>query len=170
MCIRAFEMQPSSKQSNCTLNFPNTAPDFELLKNLGSDHSIKKMTFHIRVSVKPIRVSGLTLTFRNGTNITLGKEGEGHSATDLPRKVRSIQMDSATSTQDGTYRNIRFFDDHNDEIDYNGFWNPLFPDQPAIKKEIPNTYELIGVSLAMDAEGFITWVNFLTWPVTVPIL
>lgn len=141
-----------------------------MLKSLGPDRAIKKLTFLIRVSQKPIKVCGLMLTFKNGKSVTLGKEGEGHSATDLPRNVRSIQMDSATQNADGVYRNIRFFDDTNNEMDYNGFWNPMFPQQPSVKKEIPNTYELIGVSLATDAEGFISWVNFLTWPMAVPIM
>jgi hypothetical protein len=69
------------------------------------------MTFYIKVSQKPIRVTGIMLSFRNGASITLGKEGEGHSDTNLPRRVRSIQMDSATQNQDGIYRNLRFFDD-----------------------------------------------------------
>lgn len=44
------------------------------------------------------------------------------------------------------------------------FYSQQFLEQGFSKKQVDIGYELLGVSLSADGEGYITWVNFLLWP------
>ena len=46
----------------------------------------------------------------------------------------------------------------------NGDHNLELPKFTSLNADIPEGYELVGVKLTLDDEGFVTCLNFLLWP------
>jgi hypothetical protein len=91
----------------------------------------------------------------------LGREGNESYSTDCSRKIRRIELDAIETDSYGKFRSLYFTDDQDETSDGIAFYNPFFQ-QPLGMREIPDGFELIGVSLTMQDGKF--WPNFLLWP------
>jgi hypothetical protein len=92
-----------------TYIFPNSKQDFDLLKSLGAERTLKKI--HLQKIFGKVRMTtGVELEYKNGHKILLGERGTTNSSS-FDKKVCSIEIKPTVSDAHGKERKICFYDD-----------------------------------------------------------
>lgn len=138
---------------------------------MGKERQITMMTFYVSDQSKPWKTNGIELTYKCGHKAFLGWQKTGTTQPCLlTKQVRSIKADKQYSDQDGTIQHLHFYDDQGNRIGHHRFWSPAFSMDAEMKLTIDKGLELIGASVTTDENGFITWINYLTWPTDRPFV
>jgi hypothetical protein len=160
-----MQFQPVGENPKQDLIFPSSPADFELLRSLGPNRQIWKISQMSFEAKKPWRCNGYKLTWQDGRNTFLGREHSGASLTmTMSSTPARIEIEKTATDGDRTNRRYQAYKSDGSTLDYTCLYNPLFRDNAFRSINIPADHDIVGISLTQDSEGFIVWLNFITLP------
>ena len=94
-----------------------------------------------------------------------------HVADFTGKSVKEIEVSAPVANKiGGKSRNFSFYDESGAPFDFIQPYGLSSDVTAGARKSINERTDLIGFSLAMDEQGFVSWINFLVYPKDKPIL
>ena len=69
----------------------------------------------------------------------------------------------------GIRRALHYYDAQDNQIAHHKYYTQTFNQMETVSCTIQEGHVLIGVAVTTDKQGYVTWVNFLTWPENIQV-